>query len=223
MIVFTGIVQETGKLKNRIEKADKYQLMISANKVLKDIKKGDSIAVNGVCLTVVDFDSSSFTADVMPETLNSTNLSDLKKSSMVNLEQSLRMSDFVGGHFVTGHVDGTAVLRDIKKEKNAYLLQLVCSDDLTQYIVKKGSAALNGVSLTVMDIKDNILKISLIPETWNSTNFKNIKRGDRINIESDILGKYVLKLLGKDSTKTGNSRGNKSSITTNFLKENGFY
>ncbi|WP_233486944.1 MULTISPECIES: riboflavin synthase [unclassified Halanaerobium] len=222
MVVFTGIVQETGKLQNRIEGATKYQLKISADKVLIDIKKGDSIAVNGVCLTVVDFDSSSFTADVMPETLNSTNLSDLKSSSIINLEQSLRMNDFVGGHFVTGHVDGTAVLRDIKREKNAHLLQLVCSDNLTQYIVKKGSAALNGVSLTVMDIKENILTISLIPETWSSTNFKYIKRGDRINIEADILGKYVLKLLGKDRNQV-KSGSNNSSITADFLKKNGFY
>ena len=217
--MFTGIIQEKGKFLRSFKGSSKYQLEIKAEKVLNNIKTGDSIAVNGVCLTVVDFGSSYFRADVMPETLKSTNLGDLQRDSVVNLEQSLRPDDFIGGHFVTGHVDSTAVVRSIKSQDNAKIIEMEVEAETEKFIVKKGSVALNGVSLTVMGIENRILKISLIPESWSETNLSQLAAGDIVNIETDMLGKYVYKMLGNlsgDSTKT------ESKISKNFLAENGF-
>jgi len=213
--LFTGIIQEKGKFLRRLKGNNKYQLEIEADSVLEEVKIGDSIAVNGVCLTVVNFGDNYFRADVMPETLKSTNLGDLKAGSLVNLEQSLRLNDFIGGHFVTGHVDGTAVVKNIKVEQNAKIIEMEVGEELGKYIVHKGSAALNGVSLTVMGIKNGILTISLIPETWSETNLADLSAGDRINIETDMLGKYVYKMLE-------NKKEDKQSITKDFLAENGF-
>ena len=196
----------------------KYQLEIKAKKVLKNIKKGDSIAVNGVCLTVVDFGSDYFRADVMPETLKATNLGDLQRGSILNLEQSLKPDDFIGGHFVTGHVDSTAVVRSITGEDNARIIELEVDNETEKFIVKKGSVALNGVSLTVMGIDNGSLKISLIPESWTETNLSRLSTGDRVNLETDMLGKYVYKMLDN----LNEQKNSESKISKNFLSENGF-
>ncbi len=216
--MFTGIVQEKGEFLRRFKGTNKYQLEIKAEKVVKGIKKGDSIAVNGVCLTVVDFGSNYFRADVMPETLKATNLGDLEAGEELNLEQSLRPDDFIGGHFVTGHVDSTALVQNIVSEDNAKLIKMKVEPEIEQLIVKKGSVALNGVSLTVMEINNGILTISLIPETWSETNLALLSAGDRLNIETDMLGKYVFKMLNNinDNQKT------ESNISKSFLAENGF-
>ncbi|MFW6280991.1 MAG: riboflavin synthase [Halanaerobium sp.] len=211
--MFTGIVQEKGEFNRKITANNKYQLEIKAEKVLNDLKIGDSIAVNGACLTVVEFGDNYFRADVMPETLKATNLGDLKTGSEVNLEQSLRLSDFIGGHFVTGHIDGTAVVKNIRNQSNAKLIDLSIPSEIEKYIVKKGSVAVNGVSLTVMKINNGIMTISLIPETWSETNLAEIKKGDIVNIETDMLGKYVYKMM--ENKKDNN-------ITKDFLAENGF-
>ncbi|MFW6001056.1 MAG: riboflavin synthase [Halanaerobium sp.] len=211
--MFTGIVQEKGEFNRKITANNKYQLEIKAEKVLNDLKIGDSIAVNGACLTVVEFGDNYFRADVMPETLKATNLGDLKTGSEVNLEQSLRLSDFIGGHFVTGHIDGTAAVKNIRNQSNAKLIDLSIPAEIEKYIVKKGSVAVNGVSLTVMKINNGIMTISLIPETWSETNLADIKKGDIVNIETDMLGKYVYKMM--DNKKDNN-------ITKDFLAENGF-
>jgi riboflavin synthase len=216
--LFTGIIQEKGYFLRRFKGSGSYQLEIKADKVLNNIKKGDSIAVNGVCLTVVDFGQDYFRADVMPETLKATNLGDLKQSEAVNLEQSLKPDDFIGGHFVTGHVDSTAAVRSIKSEANAKIINLQVNEQLEKFIVDKGSVAINGVSLTVMEIKSGILKISLIPESWSQTNLSQLDPGDSVNIETDMLGKYVYKLLGNIS----NQKDEKSKISAEFLAENGF-
>ncbi len=216
--MFTGIIQEKGKFLRKYKDSSKYQLEIKAEKVLDNIKKGDSIAVNGVCLTVVDFGRGYFRADVMPETLKATNLGGLQRDSVVNLEQSLRPNDFIGGHFVTGHVDSTAVVDSIKSKDNARIVELKVDQEIEKFIVQKGSVALNGVSLTVMKIDNNSLKISLIPESWSETNLSMLSAGDRVNIETDMLGKYVYKMLA-------NFKGTKQSeskISKNFLAENGF-
>jgi riboflavin synthase len=216
--LFTGIIQEKGKFLRKYKDSSKYQLEIKAEKVLDNIKKGDSIAVNGVCLTVVDFGRDYFRADVMPETLKATNLGGLQRDSVVNLEQSLRPNDFIGGHFVTGHVDSTAVVDSIKSKDNARIVELKVDQEIEKFIVQKGSVALNGVSLTVMKIDNNSLKISLIPESWSETNLSMLSAGDRVNIETDMLGKYVYKMLA-------NFKGTKQSeskISKNFLAENGF-
>lgn len=213
--MFTGIIQEKGEFKRKITGNNKYQLEIKAEKVLNDLKIGDSIAVNGACLTAVDFGDDYFRADVMPETLNATNLGDLKAGSEVNLEQSLRLNDFIGGHFVTGHIDGTAVVKNIKNKNNAKVIELSIAKELEKYIVKKGSAAVNGVSLTVMKIDNGVMTISLIPETWSETNLADLKKGDKVNLETDMLGKYVYKMLGDKKEENNN-------ITRDFLAENGF-
>jgi len=215
--LFTGIIQEKGSFVRKFKGSSKYQLEIKAKKVLENIKKGDSIAVNGVCLTAVDFGSDYFRADVMPETLKSTNLSELERGSVVNLEQSLRPDDFIGGHFVTGHVDSTAVVRSIKEESNAKIIEMEVDQETEQFIVHKGSAAINGVSLTVMGIENGVLKISLIPESWSETNLSLLKAGDLVNIETDMLGKYVYKMLANV-----NGDKQKSKISKGFLAENGF-
>lgn len=220
--MFTGIVMETGKLKKKISSSNKYQLQISANKVLEEIKNGDSIAVNGVCLTVVKNNTNNFTADVMPGTLNATNLNNLKRGDPVNLEQAVRADSFMGGHIVTGHIDGTGEIVNIENENNAKLVEVSLNQDLMKYMVDKGSVALNGISLTIYKLKENSLVVSLIPETVNETNLKNIKEGSILNIEADIIGKYVSKMLGK--LELGNNRSNskKKEMDRDFLKENGF-
>lgn len=216
--MFTGIIQEKGQFLRKFKGSSKYQLEIKAEKVLNKVKKGDSIAVNGVCLTVVDFGSDYFRADVMPETLKATNLGDLERGSVVNLEQSLRPDDFIGGHFVTGHVDSTAPVRSIKSENNAKIVELEVDQQTEKFIVHKGSVALNGVSLTVMGIADGILKISLIPESWSETNLSELAAGDMVNIETDMLGKYVYKMLGNISSP----KEAEAEMSKDFLAENGF-
>lgn len=216
--MFSGIIQEKGKFIRRFKGNNKYQLEIRAEKVLENIKTGDSIAVNGVCLTVVDFGTDYFRADVMPETLKATNLSDLKTDSILNLEQSLKANDFIGGHFVTGHVDSTAVVQSIQTENNAQIIKMEVDQETEKFIVHKGSVALNGVSLTVMGIENGILKISLIPESWSETNLSLLSAGDRVNIETDMLGKYVYKMLNNLNGQEAKA----SKISKSFLAENGF-
>ena len=220
--MFTGIVMETGELKRKISSSNKYQLQISANKVLEGIKNGDSIAVNGVCLTVVKNTASSFTADVMPGTLNATNLSDLQRGDPVNLEQAVKADSFMGGHIVTGHIDGTGTVLNIKKEDNAKLVELAIDDNLMQYMVEKGSVSLNGVSLTIYKLKEESLIVSLIPETVSETNLKDVKVGSVLNIEADIIGKYVNKMLGKMGMTDKKDDNKNSGLDKEFLKENGF-
>ena len=220
--MFTGIVAETGQLKRKIASSNKYQLQITADKVLKDINNGDSIAVNGVCLTVVKHSENDFTADVMPGTLEATNLNNLKRGNLVNLEQAVRADSFMGGHIVTGHIDGTGRVLNINKENNAQLVEIAINRDLMQYMVSKGSVALNGISLTIYKLKEDSLVVSLIPETLRETNLTEIKEGSIINIETDIIGKYVSKMLGKMNINNSQQSEKKDNINRNFLKENGF-
>ncbi len=216
--MFTGIIQEIGVLKERISTNDKYQLIIEGKKVLNNLHKGDSIAVNGVCLTVVNFNKESFSADIMPETLRATNLGRLKKGARVNLEQAVRADGFFGGHLVAGHVEDIGSVKKITPEKNARVVEITVNPELTKFMVDKGSIALNGVSLTIMQVFKDFLSVSLIPETWNNTNLKGIKVGDEINIETDLIAKYVVKMMEK-----GNIAGyKKTGIDKNLLKENGF-
>jgi len=226
--MFTGIVMETGKLKRKITSSNKYKLQIEAKEVLQGIKNGDSIAVNGVCLTVVKNSANDFTADVMPGTLNATNLQNLKRGDPVNLEQAVRADSFMGGHIVTGHIDGTGEIIDIKNENNAKLVKVSVNKSLMKYMVDKGSVALNGISLTIYELTEDALIVSLIPETVSETNLKNISEGDILNIEADIIGKYVNKMLGKmnlsdNNVSDDNYSNNKNELSKEFLKENGFF
>lgn len=209
--MFTGIIEETGKIKS----LNTNSVTITADKVLRDVKTGDSIAVNGICLTVTDFDKTSFSADVSEETIKVTNLNSLKSGSLVNLERAMKLEDRFGGHIVSGHIDCTATVLYNKALSDFHELTLKLNDDFSKYIVKKGSICINGVSLTVNSIKNNILSVMLIPQTLSNTNLLSLNVNDTVNIETDILAKYTEKLLKTTEEKT-------SDITEELLVQNGF-
>lgn len=208
--MFTGIVEEIG----HINSVNNDSISVSCKKILEDINIGDSIAVNGVCLTVTLFDNSSFNADVSYETMRVTKLGDLQVNDSVNLERAMLATSRFGGHIVSGHIDCVGKILNINKNGNFYELNISIPDGNAQYIIKKGSITVDGISLTIYDLTNNSVKIAVIPHTFENTNLKTLKANSFVNIEFDILGKYVeKKLLMND---------NKSNITENFLKENGF-
>lgn len=212
-MLFTGIIEEVG----HIRQMGGGQLAIDCRKVVGDVALGDSIAVNGVCLTVTSFDKNHFTADVMPETVRRTSLSELKKGSPVNLERALTLASRLGGHIVSGHIDGTGVIVSFKEEGNAILMKIAAGPELLRYVVEKGSVALDGISLTVAAVTNKDFTVSLIPHTREVTNLGSKKAGSRINIETDVLGKYVEKMLaGSEGQK------NAGGLSRAFLLENGF-
>lgn len=217
--MFTGIIEEIGEIQS-IKKGDKSsRLLIKANKVLKDTKIGDSISTNGVCLTVTSISSNSFEADVMAETLRKSNLGDLKKLNKVNLERALSIKSRLGGHIVSGHIDGVGKIVDFTKEDNAVWITIKAPIEILRYIVLKGSIAIDGVSLTVAYVDDEIFKVSIIPHTGEETILLNKKTGETVNLECDVIGKYVEKLLKLDDKKT---EVKENTITEDFLKNNGF-
>lgn len=209
--MFTGIVEEVGTVINVSRGARECVYTIAASRVLEDVSVGDSIAVNGVCLTVTAFDKSSFKADVMNESLRRSNLGDLKNGSRVNLERAMAANGRFGGHIVSGHIDGTGTLISYERETNAVWLTVGADESLMRYIIMKGSVALDGVSLTVARVHKDAFAVSLIPHTGEETTLLAKKRGDRINIECDIVGKYVEKLCGRQS-----------GIDEDFLRKYGF-
>lgn len=214
--MFTGIVEEVGQVKS----IGNGTLQIQATKVLEDVKLGDSIAVNGICLTVTGFNSHSFQADVMPETIKRTSLGELKLGSPVNLERALTLSSRLGGHIVSGHIDGTGRIVSLKEDKNAILMKIQADGAILRYIVEKGSVALDGISLTVAQVGSRDFTVSLIPHTRQVTNLSVKGEGSLINIENDVVGKYVAKLLQPAGESADVAA--QSGITMNFLKENGF-
>lgn len=217
--MFTGIIEEIGEIQS-IKKGDKSsRLLIKANKVLKDTKIGDSISTNGVCLTVTSISSNSFEADVMAETLRKSNLGDLKKLNKVNLERALSIKSRLGGHIVSGHIDGVGKIADFTKEDNAVWITIKAPTEILRYIVLKGSIAIDGVSLTVAYVDDEIFKVSIIPHTGDETILLNKKIGETVNLECDVIGKYVEKLLKLD---VKNTEVKENNITEDFLKNNGF-
>lgn len=213
--MFTGIIEELGSVEKIVKKAKSFTLTIHADAVLKDVKEGDSVAVSGVCLTVVGFDNQSFTAEVSPETLEKSYLCELKRGDRVNLERSLKIGDRLMGHMVSGHIDGTG--RIVKKEKKGDFIDIAfqTKKELMKYIVTKGSIAIDGVSLTVVSCKENTFGISIIPHTAKMTTIGIKDRGDSVNLECDLIGKYVESFVSRDK----NSR---KEISRDFLKEYGF-
>ena len=189
--MFTGIVEEVG----RVSSLSDYRLVLNAEKVVSDAKIGDSISVNGACLTVVDFDASSFAVDLAPETLRRTSLGQAGTGSAVNLERALSASDRMGGHIVQGHVDGTGAITDLTPEADCYIMEIDAPESLVPYIVEKGFIAVDGISLTVVQRTDSRFTISVIPFTMQNTNLHERTVGDRVNLEADILAKYVESLL----------------------------
>ncbi|MQL53589.1 riboflavin synthase [Desulfofundulus thermobenzoicus] len=217
--MFTGLIEETGVLAHISRGGNSARLQIMASRVTEGLLPGDSIAVNGVCLTVVAFDSRSFTADVMAETLARTNLGSLRPGDRVNLERALRLGDRLGGHLVTGHIDGVGRIVRREEQDIAILLTIAAAPELMRYIVEKGSVAVDGTSLTVAAVGEKDFLVSLIPHTAHQTILGGKKPGDRVNLETDIIGKYVEKLLA------GQSRldpPEKRDISLEFLSEHGF-
>ena len=195
--MFTGIIEEVGHVKSLHRGAKSFTLEVEAEKVLEGTLVGDSIATNGVCLTVTSLTGHGFTADVMPETVSRTALGELVSGSPVNLERALSLQTRLGGHIVSGHIDGTGRIADRRQDDTALWLTIECDSKLLRYIIEKGSVTLQGVSLTVARVDERSFAISLIPHTQAATTLHQAKVGDLVNIENDIIAKYVEKLLGK--------------------------
>ena len=217
--MFTGIVEEVGQVAEIKKSKDWAELKIKAEKVLEDVSLGDSIAVNGVCLTVTTFGKGFFTADVMHETLVRSSLSLLAKGSSVNLERAMAANGRFGGHIVSGHIDGTGVITDIKKDAIATWVTIEAGESIMRLIVEKGSIAIDGISLTVAEVTDKYFKVSLIPHTGSNTTLLQKKTGEKVNLENDIIGKYVERLM---SFSKAEDTKQKSNITMDFLAKHGF-
>ena len=195
--MFTGIIEEVGHVKSLHRGAKSFTLEVEAEKVLEGTLVGDSIATNGVCLTVTSLTGHGFTADVMPETVSRTALGELVSGSPVNLERALSLQTRLGGHIVSGHIDGTGRITDRRQDDTALWITVECDSKLLRYIIEKGSVTLQGVSLTVARVDARSFAVSLIPHTQAATTLHQAKVGDLVNIENDIIAKYVEKLLGK--------------------------
>ena len=193
--MFTGIIEETGKVEAVAKGSNSAVITIAAVKVLEDTKIGDSIAVNGVCLTVTSISGRKFSADVMAETLRRSSLGSLKHGSMVNLERAMAANGRFGGHIVSGHIDGVGVISSFEKEDNAVWVEIETPAKILRYIVEKGSITIDGISLTVAKLTDSSFAVSVIPHTGEETTLLNRNPGDIVNLENDIVGKYVERLM----------------------------
>lgn len=213
--MFTGIVEEVGSVKQVISGSNSGEIRIAASKVLEGTKIGDSIAVNGVCLTVTSMDNGGFSADVMPETLRRTNLGYLKSGSPVDLERAMAADGRFGGHIVSGHIDGVGTILEMKQEENAVWVRIGAASQIIGLIIEKGSITIDGISLTVAKLGEKDFQVSIIPHTASETILLKKKPGDIVNLENDILGKYVKRLLGINKPK-------ESKVTMEFLADNGF-
>jgi len=215
--MFTGLIEEIGTISLVVKSAESARLTIKASKVLEGTKIGDSISTNGVCLTVTSYAQEGFTVDVMAETMRNSNLNLLRPGDAVNLERALRVGDRLGGHMVSGHIDGIGAIKNYKKEDNAVWITIEAAPELLKYIIQKGSVAIEGISLTVAYIDEAIFKVSIIPHTKEVTTLLRKKVGDIVNLECDMIGKYVEKLLKPNSSSSA-----KKNIDMKFLSEHGF-
>jgi len=204
--MFTGIIEEIGQIQSVRRGAQSAVLRIAAKTLLSDVKLGDSIAVNGVCLTVTSFDASSFTADVMHETMQRSSLGRLQSGGLVNLERAMAANGRFGGHIVSGHIDGTGVISAIRRDDNAIWYSIRAESRLLRYIIEKGSIAIDGISLTVATVSDADFAVSVIPHTAAQTILSDKRLGDTVNLENDCIGKYVEKLLGGSAPQSGISK-----------------
>ncbi len=209
--MFTGIIEEVGKLKSVKSTAGGLSIEVEAKKVLEDSKLGDSIAINGICLTITDLKSDSFDFDVSQETINRTNIKDLKVGSFVNLERALRPIDRMGGHIVQGHVDTVGKISAIIQKGEHWEFKITFPSEYRKYVIEKGSIAIDGISLTINEIVNNNISLNIIPHTIQNTNLQYRKIGDNVNIEFDIIGKYVLNIM-----KYGKNEGNLENLLKNF-------
>ncbi len=212
--MFTGLIEEIGTVA-KVEKTQKgATFVINCNKILEDIKIGASIAINGACHTVTDFTQNSITVNTSNETLNISNFSQLKQNDTVNLERAMTLSSRLDGHLVSGHIDGTAEFIEKKSDGFSYKMFFKLKNELRKYLIYKGSITINGISLTIASIENNIFSVAIIPHTMQNTNLSSLKTGDIVNIETDIIAKYI-----ENFSHVSN---NTTNITKAFLEENGF-
>lgn len=214
--MFTGIIEELGTVRKLDSLQNSARLTIEAAKVLEDSQIGDSIAVNGVCLTVTELAKNYFAVDIMYETLRKTNLQELKPQTKVNLERALQLQTRLGGHLISGHVDGIGQISAVKKVGIANVYEITASPVLTSSSIPKGSIAVDGISLTLVDVGPDYLSVSLIPHTFKNTTLGLKGIGSTVNLETDIIGKYVAKFLKPEKSPARND------ISLNFLTEHGF-
>lgn len=225
--MFTGLIEEIGEVQSIRRGSRSCILTIGCKTVLEGSRIGDSIAVNGVCLTVTTLGGSYFTADAMPETLDRSALGQLSAGSIVNLERAMPADGRFGGHIVSGHIDGTGTIREIRRDDIAVWYTVAADAQILRYIVEKGSITIDGISLTVAYVDDTVFRVSIIPHTQEVTSLKERRIGDIVNLECDIIGKYVEKLMlpaGNAGSGAGGSRtdGQGKGISMEFLLENGF-
>jgi len=210
--MFTGLIEEVGSVKSINTFGGGIRLTIEAKVILTDLKLGDSININGACQTVVSFNEKSFTVEAVEETLRKTNLGLLKTNNKVNLESSLTLNKKLGGHFVLGHVDNTGKINAIERLSSSMLVSISYPAKFSNYIINVGAITVNGISLTIARFNKTTFTVSVIPHTWQETNLQYSKIGDEVNIEFDVLGKYVAKILGKEEP----------DITDDWLKNLGY-
>lgn len=215
--MFTGIVEEIGTIQSITRNPNSLQFNITCTKILEDVEIGDSIAVNGVCLTVKEFSSSYFKADVMPETVKATTLHKLKIGSQVNLERAMAANGRFGGHFVSGHVDGTGEVISVSHHENAKYMEIRVDQKLLVYVMEKGSITVDGTSLTIFDVTENGFVLSLIPVTQSDSIVGHKKVGDLVNIECDMLAKYMERLLANKAKEPTNELTMKTLVDNGFL------
>ncbi len=216
--MFTGIVEEVGTVKALQFSATTGKIHLRAKTVLEGTRLGDSIAVNGVCLTVTELAADGFTADVMPETLRRSNLGQLRPGDPVDLERAMAADGRFGGHIVSGHIDGTGTITRQQREGNAVWVRIQAPKEILELIVEKGSITIDGISLTVATVSGTDFQVSIIPTTASDTILLTKRPGDRVNLENDIVGKYVQKLLGLTPAPTAS----KSGVTMELLQQYGF-
>ncbi|MDQ0257707.1 riboflavin synthase [Evansella vedderi] len=217
--MFTGIIEEKGTIQQIKQTGDAIVMKIEASEILSDVHLGDSIAVNGVCLTVTSFDSLAFTVDLMPETVRNTSLRELSIGSKVNLERAMSANGRFGGHFVSGHVDGIGTIKAKRREHNAVYYEIEVSSNLRKYMILKGSVSVDGTSLTIFGLTEDTFTISIIPHTIEETIIGSKGPGDIVNVECDMLAKYIEELIAR---RTMSNESKSNHITEDFLKENGF-
>lgn len=216
-MVFTGIIEEVGVINRLSLSGNSGSIDVKASKVLEGTKIGDSIAVNGVCLTVTNLKSNGFIADVMPETIARSSLNILTTGSLVNLERAMPADGRFGGHIVSGHIDGTGIIEEIYGDENAVRISIRAANDIMQLIVEKGSITIDGISLTVASTAEDSFSVSVIPHTLSETSLIKKEIGNPVNLETDIVGKYVQKLL-----KSSSDEVKSNELTIEYLKEMGF-
>ncbi len=214
--MFTGLIEEIGYIEKITSQNSSGQLLIHAKTIQEGTKLGDSIAVNGVCLTVTNVTKTSFTADVMPETLKRSNLGNLQKGSPVHLERAMAANGRFGGHMVSGHIDGTGIISGKKQEGNAIRLFITADTPLLRQMIEKGSIAIDGVSLTVISVEQSQFSVGIIPHTSTQTILLDKKIGDSVNLETDVIAKYIQRFF------ENNSQHQEKPLTLEFLRENGF-